>query len=643
MMHAEQGNTDTALVILMREVNLRELRTWMEHTGVPTTSMGQWAAMYSRSVSDVDEPERIVNIRLNLMYQISGWEERAAVRRNRAMHAANGNGFINELLWLLITSRAWYVCWSHAAAFCLKYIDHDAVVLTVPLFVCLWLGTSAWYARQSKGYEIVTALALFALIVMWAVPYRGMSSELMASWARHDNPLRQEAFRMLDALTSKLLLLMAGVEPNPGPYRGVLGAVQRILDHAGVRRSAEAERAVTSGLPDAARQKVQDLARKLSPEAANSELYQHVVKSALAMDHPEIAQPAPDPAVEPAAPSPPVDTTGLDSLMTKDARVVSLTKCEACGKAVGPTHRCAPAQVRTARPKTTCATCGLPVEAGHLCKAAAVVMTAEQDKPGHIVVSEAVDSDKDDSAKKEKKPVPRPPRRDPAGEPRPHVFYNEKAALLQSARALDGVHVSAEQARDFTGDPHATVVDGVIPYDGDARLCHSRNVAEFHQDLVIQTIHYSTYRLTWMAWALVTSVVTNVVATLVAYATNLNVAYTGVAFIAIPLITYVSWAGIEKVMFKVKPNWMARDAYEVVFAPHLVDAVVTEYKTGTDADVVEGSIRQKILRHAGLPIPDTIARVLYAGSEYVARHLVARASFFVEGVARCAVVPLVYY
>lgn len=98
-MHAQNGNTRSApalpiptdLVALMVDYNRREFAQWLAALAVPTTRAGGYMARFDAIVAGVADPADIVNARLNLMYTISGWEEMVAARRNRAMHAANGN------------------------------------------------------------------------------------------------------------------------------------------------------------------------------------------------------------------------------------------------------------------------------------------------------------------------------------------------------------------------------------------------------------------------------------------------------------------------------------------------------------------------------------------------------------------------
>lgn len=71
----------------------------------------------------------------------------------------------------------------------------------------------------------------------------------------------------------------------------------------------------------------------------------------------------------------------------------------------------------------------------------------------------------------------------------------------------------------------------------------------------------------------------------------------------------------------------------ITYLPHLVSAVVAEYDRGTNAEAVNSTIRQRIRRLACLPIPDEDALTLINGSELMAKAIISRQNFFVEGAA----------
>lgn len=70
------------------------------------------------------------------------------------------------------------------------------------------------------------------------------------------------------------------------------------------------------------------------------------------------------------------------------------------------------------------------------------------------------------------------------------------------------------------------------------------------------------------------------------------------------------------------------------YVPHMVSCLAAEFDRGTNADAVRTSIRQRVRRLACLPIPDEDYLALVAGTELVTEDVIERYGFF-SGVAAC--------
>jgi hypothetical protein len=69
----------------------------------------------------------------------------------------------------------------------------------------------------------------------------------------------------------------------------------------------------------------------------------------------------------------------------------------------------------------------------------------------------------------------------------------------------------------------------------------------------------------------------------------------------------------------------------IKWCPHMISCVIAEYEAGTNAEAVRTNTRCKLLRLATLPIPDTLAMELTNGSEQVIYFLMPRMPFFAVG------------
>lgn len=233
---------------------------------------------------------------------------------------------------------------------------------------------------------------------------------------------------------------------------------------------------------------------------------------------------------------------------------------------------------------------------------------------------------------------PRPAHR--YHEARSQVAYEEKPVVLDSDRVLDGTRLTQEEAEDFCQTRHVVVQTGVIEYDGERRIASVRSVKEIRQGFVVQTFAYhhmevrhSTVALLWAGALVLSRPVLHIVVTWCGMV-GLQVAIAACVWIA--LGGPAAWAA-ARVLLRLERQawidgawWLFRPSttHYRSHVPHLTECAVAEYKRGTGPDAVDATVRQKILRQASLPIPDADCARLYDGSERVVRFLVERSHFF---------------
>lgn len=89
---------------------------------------------------------------------------------------------------------------------------------------------------------------------------------------------------------------------------------------------------------------------------------------------------------------------------------------------------------------------------------------------------------------------------------------------------------------------------------------------------------------------------------------------------------YATFLLLERECTWVKPFTLGR-SFSIQYCPHLVASVITEYSRGTNPTVVRSTLRQRLLRHATLPIPDSMITQIMDGSERVAQWAIEQMDF----------------
>lgn len=95
-------------------------------------------------------------------------------------------------------------------------------------------------------------------------------------------------------------------------------------------------------------------------------------------------------------------------------------------------------------------------------------------------------------------------------------------------------------------------------------------------------------------------------------------------------MSFIVCAAISRLRLKdilIPLRWKLR---QVSYVPHIVSSVVSEYSIGTCPEVVYSSVRTKISRLSTIPLPDRYALQLIAGSDIAVKVVVAENNFFAD-------------
>jgi hypothetical protein len=208
---------------------------------------------------------------------------------------------------------------------------------------------------------------------------------------------------------------------------------------------------------------------------------------------------------------------------------------------------------------------------------------------------------------------------------------------------LDGRRISQEEVGDLTEFFHGR--DGIlttscIEYHGERRLVTNRNVKETCQDMVIQKLEFTTNPgLSYMCRFVTTFLVYVALASTVTWNWPFVwyiiflwprlITVKGFLFVGVYLGTLLfPSASIAQLLLS---SFMFDRRRTISWCPHMISAVMEEFEAGTSAEVVRSNTRLKLNRLATLPVPDVAAVALKSGSEQVVYFLVPREPFFEDG------------
>lgn len=169
------------------------------------------------------------------------------------------------------------------------------------------------------------------------------------------------------------------------------------------------------------------------------------------------------------------------------------------------------------------------------------------------------------------------------------------------------------------------VYDHVIAYGGDRRIAPNRNVLELKRHLrVIQVqcgvpmLHFGVRTCivaTFMAWP--TFVTIRNMIYFFRSSDYLSIVLLGILFV--PL-------GLVALFFS-----LSNTPQELWYVPHIVSSVLMEYNRGTNPTALRASIRQKMCRLASLPIIDAHYVKLLSGTELIIESAAIRQDFYMMG------------
>jgi len=235
----------------------------------------------------------------------------------------------------------------------------------------------------------------------------------------------------------------------------------------------------------------------------------------------------------------------------------------------------------------------------------------------------------------------------PCGSPGTNV-PNTGPGVLRG-RILSGAEV-CEFARGL-GVVAVRQMRNVLPYVGERRLVAHRNVVETKQGVEMCYItlrNNRLWRLLRLAWYFVQYLFYVVVRVSVAAFPALAIRgllpltsgwwqWLVVKFLLGSDLHYTIGVIIARILL---PRWPGFPA-KVVYCPHLVSSIITEYTRGTNSLVARSTVRQKILRLASLPLPDFEVSQVYDGSEAVALFCIDHSDFASRPLSMELLAPMV--
>jgi hypothetical protein len=198
---------------------------------------------------------------------------------------------------------------------------------------------------------------------------------------------------------------------------------------------------------------------------------------------------------------------------------------------------------------------------------------------------------------------------------------------------VDGLHLSTDEMEDFVeslgGNKHTlTFTRGTLKYnDDDARLCTQLMVPVLKRDVVIHQIKFTGPA----------SLFRRIVACLMhllVYSIQLALILAAglMPFIDLWLLPIAGF--FVYTMYSVNPAHHRIDRYcgtvdcVVQYVPHIVSLIMYEYERGTNEAVLTAGIRQKVRRASCLPLPDKVVIPLIEGTEAIAKFMIRTASSF---------------
>jgi len=212
--------------------------------------------------------------------------------------------------------------------------------------------------------------------------------------------------------------------------------------------------------------------------------------------------------------------------------------------------------------------------------------------------------------------------------------------------------VMTEQSHMYINKHMIKIKDVVVPYSGEHRLVADRNVLEVKAPIRAVEVSMLWTENTWTRWIIEFLLFSIALIlpfyTFSAYMIKCAIGYhASVGGTPMQALESMLNRSVNQAGFLCKPSAslyiclfleiidvtalviaLRRTKVTLSFIPHIVSSVVAEYSAGTNAQVVNSTIRQKILRLSCLPIPDYDAIAFISGSEIMAEFLLRQKSFF---------------